>query len=467
MITIVRKEIMAHLMSLQFCVLFLISLCLFSASGIISSRKFDEELKTYSSNVASAQAKSSTASLSLYPRPSSLQFIAGGGIKSLPRRYILYPTGVLKPRISDESNKKMPEAPEIDWALIVKLAFSLYAILLGYNAICGEKEKGTLSLIFSNSVGRIRFLAAKYVAILLTLFVPFFAGSLVCLLVVGIKDQTILLFPNIVRVLVMTVLSAAYISIFAMLSLWVSASVRQSSVALFLLLASWMLAVIVIPNSAGILSEHLVKVPSEYQASQKIHLSVDMPYIKKLSGEVQKRGKGEIKTDEELQAVMNPIFKEGYGQRCKLTEDYLAKMRRQYGMELSIARISPDGLFQLASESLAKTGNVGDIQFQKEALRYSRTYDAYVKEKVGKLVPWMGSHLSFGGNIMKGKFVFIKPPSSPEYKGDMSDFPYFVEKGPTLLESLKSALFDLAGLLVWNIVLAILAFGAFLKADVR
>ncbi len=467
MITIVRKEITAHLMSLQFCVLFLISLLLFTASGLISAHNFDEELTAYSKKVASVQAKPGTVSLSLYRRPSSLQFLAGGETKSLPYGYVLRPTGVLEPRTSDDSNKKMPEAPRIDWALIVKLVFSLYAILLGYDAISGEKEKGTLSLIFSNSMGRVRFLTAKYAAILMTLFVPFMAGGLVCLLIVGIKDQTVLLFPNIFRVLVMAFLSAVYISIFAMLSLWISASVKQSSVALFLLLACWILAVVIIPNSAGILSEHLVKVPSEYQVSQSIRMSVDMPYVNKLVKEVEKRDKGEIKTNEELQAALDPLFKEGYSQRCKMADDYLSKVRSQFGAVLDIARISPDGLFQLAAESLSKTGNAGDIQFQKEVQRYSRTYDGYVKEKVGKLVPWMGYHLSFGGNLIGGKFTLISPPLSPEYKGDMSDFPGFIEKGPTLLESLKSALFDLAGLLVWNIVLALLAFGAFLRADVR
>ena len=66
-----------------------------------------------------------------------------------------------------------------------------------------------------------------------------------------------------------------------------------------------------------------------------------------------------------------------------------------------------------------------------------------------------------------GEMIIVSGPEPIEYKGNVSDFPWFVDTPPSLMESLKSALFDLAGLLVWNIVLALLAFGAFLRADVR
>jgi hypothetical protein len=69
--------------------------------------------------------------------------------------------------------------------------------------------------------------------------------------------------------------------------------------------------------------------------------------------------------------------------------------------------------------------------------------------------------------MIAGKSVYIGSPHPEEYQGDKSDFPQFVESQPLLARSLKDALYDIAGLIVWNLVLATLAFSAFLRADVR
>ena len=65
-----------------------------------------------------------------------------------------------------------------------------------------------------------------------------------------------------------------------------------------------------------------------------------------------------------------------------------------------------------------------------------------------------------------GSYI-LHAPRPEEYRGDKSDFPQFAERRQGLGAGIKGALFDLAGLLVWNIILAGLAFSAFLRTDVR
>ena len=164
-------------------------------------------------------------------------------------------------------------------------------------------------------------------------------------------------------------------------------------------------------------------------------------------------------------------------------------MRRRVGLAQSLTRLSPVGLFQFAAENVAETGSANEIRFLRNIETYSKTYDRYIQKKIGKLVPFIkgyskilengGSGSVEGGTVggvvggmttgdgKMGKSVSVVPPDPEGYQGDMSDFPWFVDTPPSLMESLKSALFDLAGLLVWNIVLTLLAFGAFLRADVR
>jgi hypothetical protein len=115
---------------------------------------------------------------------------------------------------------------------------------------------------------------------------------------------------------------------------------------------------------------------------------------------------------------------------------------------------------------MAETGPRAEARFLEDVRNYSRVYDDYILKKVGKVVgtsPW-----SFGtGAELNGKYIPLRSPQPQEYRGDKSDFPKFSERRPTPGTAFGNALGDLAGLLVWNILLAGLAFAAFLRADVR
>ena len=49
----------------------------------------------------------------------------------------------------------------LDLSFIFQVVLSLFAILLGYDAISGEKERGTLRLVFSNATPRAIFILGK------------------------------------------------------------------------------------------------------------------------------------------------------------------------------------------------------------------------------------------------------------------------------------------------------------------
>ena len=59
-----------------------------------------------------------------------------------------------------------------DFAFVVQFVFSLLAILFTYDSICGERESGTLKLVFSNSVPKAQYLLAKATGAVTGLIVP-------------------------------------------------------------------------------------------------------------------------------------------------------------------------------------------------------------------------------------------------------------------------------------------------------
>lgn len=464
--TIMKRELLDHLQSIQIIVLLCITMILFLANGLISVKKYTHQISSYNQRVSAIYHNPSTVRTKLYLQPNKLLFMSEGREKYRPYGYTLEPKGVLDALPSGPRNFKLQEVPELDWSFIIKVILSLYVILLGYNAISGEKEQGTLRQILSNSIGRIKLLVAKYIALLLTVLVPFVSGVIISLIILGISIPQVLALKNLSRILVMLLLTLVYLSIFAFLSLLISSLIHRSSLVLLILLAVWVLFTIIIPNTSGILSQQLAKVPSEYQTAKQVGPMIQQQVWARIDKIIERVKMGELKTEEKLKQETDHAFNEGQEELAKHYKSYEDAMRQRATLAQNLSRVSPTALFQSASESIAQTGTKREEHFLKNARNYARIYDEYILKKVGKLTgtsPW-----SFSTTVdISGKPVYIDSPSPEEYQGDKSDFPQFIETQLPLIHSLKDVLFDLVGLILWNLVLALMAFSAFLHSDVR
>lgn len=464
--TVIKRELVDYLQSIQFAALLAMSTILFLANGVICAKKYSQQNTLYNQRISLSYQNPSTLSTNLYRMPSPLLFVAEGGNQYRPYGYTLKPKGRLDPLPSGPRNFKLPEIPELDWSFIIKIIFSLYVVLLGYAAVSGEKEQGTLCLILSNSIGRVKLLVAKYISILLTVVVPLVTGVIISLIIIGIFIPKILTLNILSRVLVMFLLTLVYLSVFTLLSLMISSLVHRSSLVLLVLLALWVLFAIVIPNASDILSQRFSKVPSEYQMAKRVEPMIEQQVWARIN-EVRERVKrGELKTEEEVKRETDRAYEEGQEGIVMYYKKYENDMKQRAATAQNLSRISPTALFQYASESIAQTGVKREEQFLKDVRDYAHIYDDYILKKIGKLVgisPWTFS----GGIIINGKSIYIESPRPEEYQGDKSDFPRFVESEPSLASSLRSALFDIAALMLWNIFLAILAFSSFLYKDIR
>jgi ABC-type transport system involved in multi-copper enzyme maturation permease subunit len=464
--TIIHKELLEHLKSVQFVVLIVTSLVLFAINGLVFVQQYARLNAGYRKAVAANDAQPSTMTTRLYRAPSPLLFLAEGGEKANPEGYWLSPKLTLSPLPAATVNFKMPDIPELDWAFIVKIVFSLYVILLGFEAVSGEKERGTLRLILSNPVGRIRLLTGKYVAILSSAVIPLVAGLLTSLLVIGIFLPSVLSLPNLARIALFILLALAYLSLFAFLSLFFSALIPRSSVALLVLLAFWILFAFFIPDTSVIAAEKLSKVPSEYEMAKLVGPTIQGEIWKRIAAIQDRIKKGELKTEQEIREEADRAYEQGQDSLRKLYDDYDNAMRERAALAQRISRTSPAALFQYAAEAVSETGPQADARFLRDIRNYSKVYDDYILKKMGKVVgtsPW-----GFGtGATLDGKYIDLSSPFPQEYQGDKSDFPKFSESRPALVDGLRNGLWDIAGLLVWNILLAGLAFSAFLRTDVR
>jgi ABC-type transport system involved in multi-copper enzyme maturation permease subunit len=380
--------------------------------------------------------------------------------------YTLMPKGTFFATQPNPRSFKLPVVPPLDWTFIIGALFSLYVILLGYNAISGEREDGTLRQILSNPVGRIRLLTAKYVSIVSAVAAPLLAGALIGLVLVGVLAPQVLTGANLARIVLVLVIALAYISLFAFLSLLVSALLHRSSLALLTLLAVWVLFSVIIPSTASVLIEKLSSAPREIQSARMLEPTLQKEVWARIEDIGKRAERGEFKTEEEIRAAADRVYEEGQVKLNQFYEDFDRTQRQRLGTARNLARLSPAVMFRYAAEGLVRSGPAGEDDFLRQLREYSRVYDAYILKKLGKVVQtsnfMMSSDITFNG-----KKLTLHSPEPQEYRGDKSDFPKFAEARPSLGAGLKGALGDLAGLLLWNILLAGLAFSAFLRADVR
>jgi ABC-type transport system involved in multi-copper enzyme maturation permease subunit len=466
MTAIIRREILEHLQSLQFLMLIILSILLFGMNGWVSVKKHREQMTRYSDGVTGIAQNPSTVQTSLYMHPNPLVLLADGGSKYQPPGYSLGPKGKLTPLPAGQKNFKMPFVPELDWAFIIKVVFSLYVLLLAFRGISGEKEIGTLRLILSNTLRRNQVLIAKYISIILTAGISLILGCLVSLSIVSILLPQALSLSLIPRIVLMVLLAFFYLSIFAFLGLFVSSLVGRSSVVLLILLSVWILFVVVVPNVSGILSDKLTSAPSEFQTARQVGPMLKEQVWARIDKVMERIVNGELTTDEAVKKETDKAFEEGQEEVRKHYAVYENAMKRRANVARNLSRLSPTALFQFASESLADTGPRREERFLKDAEAYSAIYDGYILEKVGRLVG--ASQWSFSRSVtVNEKYFDISSPRPQEYQGDKSDFPHFTERSPNLTGNMQEAFLDLAGLSLWNLILAVLAFWAIWRCDVR
>ena len=119
---------------------------------------------------------------------------------------------------------------------------------------------------------------------------------------------------------------------------------------------------------------------------------------------------------------------------------------------------------------MADSGFERQQRFLKSARNYYLVYEDYVREKIGRVIPWCDSLRvrAFRTSVKLGSETFVvRSPRPEEYEGDMSDFPHFSEPKWSMTDSLRASLVNLFILFLWNALLFMAAHYVIAKRDLR
>ncbi len=466
---IIKKEIQDTIMSPRFVFTFLLCTILILLAVYTGINNYQAELKEHSAAVAlnkknleSQQGYQQLAGLGtkINRKPQVLSTIVNGVWEAVGR--VATVNTAYDPNLTESkysSNPIFAVFGPLDLSFIVKIVLSLFAILFTYDAIVGEKERGTLKLALSNKVPRDRLILGKAVGGFISLLIPLVIPMVLGLLILMVYPNISLVGEDWMRIALIFLMFLLYLSIFFTLGLFVSARTSRSSTSFLLLLFIWVTFVTVIPKAAVMIASQIRPIPSVHEITAqkdaylqeivKESISARTEYFKnnphpgKENPEAVKKWEENVrKWAEDIQQSLTGKIDE---RNAAIEQDYQTKMRQQQRLAVNLSRISPTSAMMFGSMSLARTGVDEHEKFLNSVRTYKPIFTKWVNEKMMQ------------GNIFGGEQI----------KPDLNDMPQHEFIPERLSESVKRILPDLFLMVFLIILFFVGAFVSFLRYDVR
>ncbi|HEY4595165.1 MAG TPA: ABC transporter permease subunit, partial [Thermoanaerobaculia bacterium] len=165
----------------------------------------------------------------------------------------------------------------------IRVVLPLAAFLLGYDAVCGERRRGTLSLLLSYPLPRWKVLAGKLLALWSCLAAPFLAGVAVSLLLAASAEGLPFRTADWTRIALVGLLGLWAAAFFALIAILVSSWCREPSTSLGVLAWLWVTGVIVVPALSGLLAHRLRPVPTEGEVAGRMR-AIDQEITREYAG---------------------------------------------------------------------------------------------------------------------------------------------------------------------------------------
>ncbi|RKU39684.1 hypothetical protein C6496_00195 [Candidatus Poribacteria bacterium] len=395
---ITRRELYDNLNSLRFALTTVLLLALMLTNAIGHLREHPKRMQKYHDAVSASMARMAAHTEDslyklaqegpgkLYKKPSSLYFCAEGGDLVLPDTieggspfgYSEHLRGVWKLKYPDANiNMKRvgPDVTKLDWAFVIGYVLSLIALLFTFDAISGERERGTLRLMFANSVPRHIVLIGKFLGALISVSTPFTLAVLINLLLISISNAVHLNTEAWERLGIIFLIALLYTCLFLVLGLLVSARAQRSAVSLVILLLIWITVVVFMPSTlAAVASEFSPSMsPSESFWKQRNQIQEEL-------WDKYGRWLWSDKVDKQTLTAKHEFFTQDAEAEERLHQERLIEKIAQVQHARSITRISPATLLQSLIEAFAGTGFERHLQFVGNAQRYARQLREFVAD---------------------------------------------------------------------------------------
>lgn len=279
-LTLIRQELLTHLMSARFFAAVIITLLLVVANTFVLIGAHEERLADYSQKEAvnretvAATPAYSVLKLKVQRPPNPLSLFSAGletrfgsdidiAFDSVPA--LSNPIADVRPEEAQWTFGSVPSLSspgtplglnnpylhlfsQIDIVFTFQVVLSLLSLLFAYDAIAGDWETGTLRLVLSHSVGRGSVLLAKYLAAMGCLLLPVLMSLLLALIQCSFARSLQFSTDDFLRIGGIVLTTIVYLSVFYLIGLLISTTTRRAATSLMLCMFLWVVLVLVYPN---------------------------------------------------------------------------------------------------------------------------------------------------------------------------------------------------------------------------
>lgn len=465
---IITKEIQDTIMSPRFVFTFLLCTILILLSVYTGINNYQAELKEYSAGMAlnrkNLESQPNYMTLAgtgskINKKPQALSTLVSGVQEAVGRVATVnigYDPSLVDSKYS--SNPVFAVFGALDLIFIVKIVLSLFAILFTYDAIVGEKERGTLKLALSNKIPKDRLILGKAIGGFTSLLIPLIIPLVLGLLILMIYPNISLSGDDWVRVGLICIMFLLYLSVFFTLGLFISARTSRSSTSFLILLFIWVTFVTIIPKAAVMTAARINPIPSVHEITAQKDAFLQEIQKEAMAEQSQYfRGNPRPEKPEEKAQWNEEIKKwlEDFQQRmtAKIDEknaaierDYRARMRGQQNLAVNLSRISPASALMFGCMSLARTGLSEHDRFLNAVKTYKPIFTKWINTKMMRTL-----------NLGEGE----------QPKPELDDMPQLEFRSESLNESIKRMVPDFMLMIFLIILFFVGAYVSFIRYDVR
>ena len=169
----------------------------------------------------------------------------------------------------NRGNEYLAVFSEIDLTVIVGVILGLLALLFTFDAVCGEREGGTLKLAMSYALPRWQLLLGKYLGAWITLMLPTALACLLSLVVVSGAARVNWGAAEVGRIALLFLAYGLYLSLMLLVGLVISSFAQRSSLALVFAAFFWFFFVVIVPNLATMIPDFVGDRASVYQRARQ------------------------------------------------------------------------------------------------------------------------------------------------------------------------------------------------------
>jgi ABC-2 type transport system permease protein len=490
---IARREIGDHLRSFRYLLLAVLSLVLIPLGTLSGARDYARRADAYQSAIRDQRQlllggsaaprlhaygwtpNEQDDALRAYRAPVPLSVWARGMDGLLPAYWQFAPRGLEAGPSLDDLTSYIGGLASIDLVFVTEVVLSLLAVLLSFDAICGEREAGTLRAILAYAVPRNDIVLGKFFGVMLTIAPCLLLGFALSLVVAAINGVPLSRIDALPRFALLLLGALCYLAVFVSMALVVSAKVRTAKTSLVAILVIWASTVFVVPRLTAMTATVLAPIEAEglyHRRQQTVNASIAREREQMLVA-AWRQGTGNAMVPEgEFPAVLRAAYDRvriprelALFQKRRSMLNELADNRRRGRAQRqtifsSLSVLSPAATFESAAMDLAGTGARTAARWTDRTVAHQRRLESEAFDRVfgvevfrpdmRLLVTWEPSYLDARG----------RPPQLEELPAFAMDDAYDRALAPQALARVGGLGLTAAALLALGCVL-------FQRYDVR